>query len=985
MQSRIYEYLKKQKNPAQIIIFDSFASASVASGAALWAGFECFVLPDFVAQKGDDLRAFSSELFKISEVLSKYYASKNSKKIIFAPLSALAHPLPSKSHLTGKQIKVGQSINISEFRESLVRSGYTLVDMVQDKAEVSFRGEIIDIFDVASARPIRVLLDFDSVESIRFFDETSQKSINESLESFIITPFIASLSKDEFEKINNSLANINDALSFNSLWSLDDLVDFLSEFSCALAAEGIKSDDEELNSRISHFAVLPEAKIYKDLNAKLNSSFFAYHEGKKITLFSSNESRVKALGLNPSKNLEIINSNIYLNIASNDEIIVSLNEPVAQRKQKKSSIIVGELSVGDLVVHEDYGIGRFMGLEQARVLGVTTEFVVLTYLGGDRLLLPTSNLALIDRYIASSGSIATLDKLGKGSFAKIKEKVKEKLFAIANAIIEMAAKRELIEALRFEADSAYEEFRAGAGFAYTDDQQKAVEDIANNLSNGRVMDRLLSGDVGFGKTEVAMNAIFLCVRAGYSALFFVPTTLLCSQHFATLSARFAPFGIKVFRIDRFASASHKAEAKKALANGENVVVIGTHALLSLEAKNLGLIVIDEEHKFGVKQKEKLKQISANSHLLSMSATPIPRSLNMALSSVKSYSTLTTPPLDRLDVRTFVKRFEASAIKEAILRELRRGGQIFYVHNLIADLERIKRELLGIVPTLKILVLHGKIDAKTSEDEIMKFANGEYDLLLCTSIVESGIHLPNANTIFVDCANKFGIADLHQLRGRVGRGRIQGYCYFLLGSDAQLSPEASKRLLALEKNSFLGSGALLAYHDLEIRGGGNLLGEAQSGHIDAIGYSLYLKMLENEINRCLAIKNNESTKNELVNTDIKLSINAFINNELVSEDRLRLELYRRLSKAKSSDEVYEIGAEIEDRFGGLDVYTKQFLDLMVIKILASKAGIKAISNYEQNISLTMLDGQKELLKARSKDEDDIINAILMRLRGANGNK
>ena len=395
----------------------------------------------------------------------------------------------------------------------------------------------------------------------------------------------------------------------------------------------------------------------------------------------------------------------------------------------------------------------------------------------------------------------------------------------------------------------------------------------------------------------------------------------------------------------------------------------------MEASKLGLVIIDEEHKFGVKQKEKLKLLSENSHILAMSATPIPRSLNMALSEVKSYSTLTTPPLERLDVRTFVKVYDEGLVKEALMREIRRGGQIFYVHNLISDLERVKRELKAIIPTLKILVLHGKIDAKTTEDEMIKFAAGEYDLLLCTSIVESGIHLPNANTIIIDAANKFGMADLHQLRGRVGRGSRQGYCYFLVENDSNLSEDAKKRLVALESNSFLGSGAVLAYHDLEIRGGGNLLGEAQSGHIEAIGYSLYLRMLEDEINSLLG----KSGASEQKPLEMKLAVNAFLNAELIGEDRLRLELYRRLSKCETQAEVYEIGAEIEDRFGRLDTYTKQFLDLIIIKILASDLGYASVMNYEKTITLSRADGEKTRLESHSRDDDDVLDALLKFLR------
>ena len=538
----------------------------------------------------------------------------------------------------------------------------------------------------------------------------------------------------------------------------------------------------------------------------------------------------------------------------------------------------------------------------------------------------------------------------------------------------MAAKRALIKPKKIMIDlEAQANFVQRAGFSYTEDQVKACEDILEDFKSSRVMDRLLSGDVGFGKTEVAMNAIFPVLKSGFSVFFFVPTTLLSHQHYQSLKKRFEEFDLKVFKLDRFTNAKEKKYLLEELKNNTPCVVVGTHALLSVECENVALVIIDEEHKFGVKQKEKLKEFSQNSHLLSMSATPIPRSLNQALSSIKSYSILQTPPEDRLDVRSFVRESEDALLKEAILRELRRGGQIFYIHNHIASIKQCEKHLKSLFKDLRILILHSKIDAKTTEEEMLKFENKAYDLLLCTSIVESGIDLPNVNTIIIEKSERFGMADLHQLRGRVGRSNKQGYCYFLVEDKANLSEAALKRLVSLESNSFLGAGSLLAYHDLEIRGGGNLLGLDQSGHIEQIGYSLYLKMLEDELN---ALSKNESVcENKL---ELKLNINAFLNPELINEDSLRLELYRRLSKCEDSSRLYEIEAEIEDRFGKLDLYTKQFLALIRIKILAS-GKFKAISNYMQNIQLIKINDEKEVIKAKSKDEDDILEAILVYLR------
>ena len=977
MQAKVYEYLLT--HAPQILICEDDKEAALCADAASFAGFSAFKLPDFRAKKGDDLRSFNEELFEISSVLSKYYKF-DEKKIIISPFSTLLNPLPTQKNLESSTIKLKDNLNLSEFADLLIRFGYECVDIVESVGEFSIRGEVIDIYGVNMDDPVRILLFGDEVESIRNYNTATQISNKNELSEVEIVPFIANLSKDEFEKVSQKIEDMqSDALvsDLNSLgfWAIDSFSDYLKEFDSKL----VKKIDFEIydapEEKFKGIEILPEPKVYKDLEVTLNFDFFELNKSKSITVLSRNEGLFKGYELDGFANVKLEISPLVVNLTSSDKIVVSLNKFEKKRRVKRSSLVVDELKVNDYVVHEEYGIGRFLGLEKIKVLGATKEFVVIAYQNDDKLLLPVEHLNLIDRYIAQNGSMAVLDRLGKANFAKIKEKVRKKLFAIASKIVAMAAKRELIAGkILQKEDISYLNFVQDAGFSYTSDQQKAVNDIKDELKSGKVMDRLLSGDVGFGKTEVAMNAIFTCIKSGFSAFFFVPTTLLSSQHYKTLSQRFSKFGIKVFRLDRFSSAKEKSSLQKALKENEPIVCVGTHALLGIKAENLGLIVVDEEHKFGVKQKEQLKEISQHSHILSMSATPIPRSLNMALSKIKTYSILATPPSSRLDVRTSVREWDEKVVKEAIMRELRRGGQTFYIHNHIADIEQTANELRKILPKLRILILHSKINAKVAEDEMMKFERGEYDLLLCTSIVESGIHLPNANTIIVENANKFGMADLHQLRGRVGRSDKQAYCYFLVEDKDAISKDALKRLVALEGNSFLGAGSVLAYHDLEIRGGGNIIGEAQSGHIEAIGYSLYLKMLEDEINKLL---NQDSAKLDKI--DLKLSVSAFLNQEFIREDRLRLEIYRRLSKCKEVGEVYEIQSELEDRFGKIDTFTKQFLDLIIIKILALKAGIKTISNSEQNILITKNDDEKIRLKSRSKDDDDVLAEILVYLR------
>ncbi|EAH5954587.1 DEAD/DEAH box helicase [Campylobacter coli] len=975
MQANFFEYLQGS-NIAQLVLCEDDKESFLLSQVALFKGLKTFVLPDFRAEFGDDLRAFSKELFELCKVLNAYHKEKDTK-ILISPLSTILKKLPGQKHLKSYNLSKKNAFDLSEFKNELIKLGYEFVDMVQDKGEVSIRGEIIDIFCINEELPTRVLLFGDELESIRKFDPMNQKSFPKEYEELEICPFLTYFSEENYEDFKDKLENFNSDVLVNDInslgfWCIDDFCDYLELDFISIKKFNQEEWDKDL-SKINA-KIISQASVYKDLKSSYNKDFFSLHQNKKIIILAKNEALFKALELENTQNISFQKSDLILNLISNQELIISLNHKEKQKYKRKANLIIDELKIGDFIVHEDYGVGKFLGLEMISISGAKKEFVAIEYQNSDKLLLPVENLYMIDKYLGASGGIPLLDRLGKMTFIRLKERLKTKLLAIASEIVIMAAKRALIKPKEIKidyADQAY--FVSKAGFSYTQDQNKACEEILNDFENGKVMDRLLSGDVGFGKTEVAMNAIYPVVKSGFCAFFFAPTTLLSHQHYKSLKKRFESFDIEVFKLDRFTSTKEKKTLMLNLEQNKPCVVIGTHALLNVECENLALVIIDEEHKFGVKQKEKLKELTQNSHLLSMSATPIPRSLNQALSSIKSYSVLQTPPEDRLDVRTFVKENDDALLKEAITRELRRGGQIFYIHNHIASIEQCKKHLLDLFKNLRILILHSKIDAKIQEEEMLKFENKEYDLLLSTSIVESGIDLPNANTMIVERSDRFGMADLHQLRGRVGRSDRQGYCYFLVENKEELTQDALKRLISLESNSYLGAGSVLAYHDLEIRGGGNLLGIDQSGHIEQIGLSLYIKMLEDELN---ALTKKESFEEKKI--DLKLTINAFLNSELINEDRLRLELYRRLSKCKNIDEVYEIEGEIEDRFGKLDLYTKQFLMLIIIKILAL-GKFKTISNFEQNIQFVKINDEKEFIKARSKDDDDIIEAVLTHLR------
>lgn len=736
-------------------------------------------------------------------------------------------------------------------------------------------------------------------------------------------------------------------------------------------------NDPQISRAFFDLEIIPEENKYHPLVVTDAKSIIEVHKKKKITLIASNEAQIKQSALFDLKGIEIIYSPIIVNVIGEEELILSLNKPEKKRRRRKTSILLDDLKPGDYVVHEDYGVGIFEKIEQMEILGGVKDFIVIRYIGDDKVLLPVENLDYIDRYIAGGGSVPVLDRLGKGSFAKLKESVRSKLFEIASSIVNTAAARALIKAPKIEVSKkVMTEFQSSAGFEYTDDQKLSIDEILGEMAGGHIMDRLLSGDVGFGKTEVAMNAIYATCKAGFQSALIVPTTLLSSQHYKSLEKRFDSLGIRVAKLDRFVSAKEKKNIEIALKEGIVDVVVGTHAIFGVSFAKLGLVIVDEEHKFGVKQKEKIKELYNNIHMLSMSATPIPRSLNQALSSIKTMSTLQTPPMERQGVRTFVKSYDEKLVKEVILRELRRGGQVFYVHNSIDHMPIKYGELKAILPDLRMVMLHSQVSAADTEKELLKFENREYDLMIATSIIESGIHMPSVNTMIIDGADRFGIADLHQLRGRVGRGNIEGFAYFIVEDKDAITDEAKKRLIALESNSFLGSGSVLAYHDLEIRGGGNLIGDAQSGHIKNIGYSLYLRMLEDAIKE---LSNKVEEKKAKV--DIKLAISAYISDMVVSEDRLRLDLYRRLSQAEDVTEIYEIEEETVDRFGTLDEVTKQFFELMVIKLLSLGKKIKTVTSYAQNITFIYQNDSKETITADSKDDDDIIKATLHYLRNS----
>ncbi|GAA7560347.1 transcription-repair coupling factor [Helicobacter pylori] len=992
IQSSLYKALNKGFD-YQILACKDFKESKLAKEVIsyLKPNIKAVLFPEFRAKKNDDLRSFFEEFLQLLGALREFYQALENKQetIIIAPISTLLHPLPKKELLESFKITLLEKYNLKDLKDKLFYYGYEILDLVEVEGEASFRGDIVDIY-IPNSKAYRLSFFDAECESIKEFDPTTQMSFKEDLLEIEIPPTLFSLDEPSYKdlktKVEQSPLNSfsKDLTSFG-LWFLGEKAqDLLSVYKSIISPRALEEIQElaslnELDDeRFKFLKVLENAQGYEDLeiHAHALEGFIALHSNHKITLLASNKTILdNAISALDAGNMECVIAPFVLNFKTPNGIFISLNSFERKKKRQKSKLALNELNAGEWVVHDDYGVGVFSQLIQHSVLGSKRDFLEIAYLGEDKLLLPVENLHLIARYVAQSDSVPVKDRLGKGSFLKLKAKVRAKLLEIAGKIIELAAERNLILGKKMDTHLAeLEVFKSHAGFEYTSDQEKAIAEISRDLSSHRVMDRLLSGDVGFGKTEVAMHAIFCAFLNGFQSALVVPTTLLAHQHFETLRARFENFGVKVARLDRYIKTSEKSKLLKAVELGQVDALIGTHAILGAKFKNLGLMVVDEEHKFGVKQKEALKELSKSVHFLSMSATPIPRTLNMALSQIKGISSLKTPPTDRKPSRTFLKEKNDELLKEIIYRELRRNGQIFYIHNHIASISKVKTKLEELIPKLKIAILHSQINANESEEVMLEFAKGNYQVLLCTSIVESGIHLPNANTIIIDNAQNFGLADLHQLRGRVGRGKKEGFCYFLIEDQKNLNEQALKRLLALEKNSYLGSGESIAYHDLEIRGGGNLLGQDQSGHIKNIGYALYTRMLEDAIYELSGGK-----KRLEKSVEIQLGVSAFLNPELIASDSLRLDLYRRLSLCEDVDEVGQIHEEIEDRFGKIDDLSAQFLQIITLKILANQLGIIKLSNFNQNITLTYSDENKESLKAPSKDDNDILETLLKHLR------
>ena len=616
-----------------------------------------------------------------------------------------------------------------------------------------------------------------------------------------------------------------------------------------------------------------------------------------------------------------------------------------------------DLTPGDYVVHNMHGIGKYIGLKTIETEGIHRDYIEIAYAGTDKLFLPANNLDQLQKYIGNEGDVPRINKMGGRDWSKVVTKAKKSIDDLADKLVEIYAQREITEGFAFLPDQPWQqEFEDAFPYEETEDQLQATAEIKESMERPVPMDRLLAGDVGFGKTEVAMRAIFKAVMSGKQVAVLVPTTVLAQQHFQTFLNRFAPFGVKVDVLNRFRTTSEKKQILKGVEDGSIDVLIGTHSLLNKKVvfKDLGMLVVDEEQRFGVAQKEKWKEWASNIDVLTLSATPIPRTLHMSLVGVREMSVINTPPEERLPVQTYVVEYDMNLIADAIKRELARGGQVYFVYNRVASINHMGELLESALPGLRYAIAHGQMTGRQIEEIMTDFYEGHYDVLLSTSIIETGLDIPNANTIIIYDADRLGLSQLYQMRGRVGRSRRRAYAYFMYRPDKILSEAAEKRLKAIEEFTELGAGFKLAMRDLEIRGAGNLLGSQQHGNIASVGFGMYVSMLEEAIAKT---QNKEVERDVSIDPAIDLEVDAFIDDAYIKDSARKISVYQRLLHIKSKEQLDDMTDELIDRFGTPTDPVDRLLRIAQIKEQARLLGIKSIVRRDKQLTIHWYDDSK----------------------------
>lgn len=926
----------------------------------------------------------------------------NRPVVVIATVEEASQYVVSPQYVISQSIhlEVSQSVERNELLEALVKIGYERVDQVEQRGHFSVRGDIFDIFPVNSDDPIRIEFFGDEIDTMRHFSVDTQRSI-EIIDAYTVTPFF--LTNDEADSTLLSYAKEGIIIYDEPVRIQESLKKFLKEDASHRKqhcewSELQRSVDAEIQVAFTFMQQrsIGLAGFYPiGIQGKTMTSFerqipLLMDEikqwqklGNQVVLVINNLQRregiEKALhgdaipyklceswDFEPNMvhvmqglltdGFELPHSRLVVVVEGN---IYGQQKRKLRNKPKKGQEInyFTDLSVGDYVVHSMHGIGKYVGLKTIETEGIHRDYIEIAYAGTDRLYLPASNLDQLQKYIGNEGDVPRIHKMGGSDWRKAVTKAQKSIDDLADKLVELYAKREITEGFAFLPDQPWQqEFEDAFPYEETDDQLQATREIKESMERPTPMDRLLAGDVGFGKTEVAMRAIFKAVVSGKQVAVLVPTTVLAQQHYQTFLSRFNPFGIKVDVLNRFRSTAEKKEVLKGVENGSVDILIGTHSLLNkkVKFKDLGFLVVDEEQRFGVAQKEKWKEWANNIDVLTLSATPIPRTLHMSLVGVREMSVISTPPEDRLPVQTYVVEYDMNLIADAIKRELARGGQVYFVYNRVASIKHMGELLEQALPDLRYAIAHGQMTGRQIEEIMTDFYEGHYDVLLSTSIIETGLDIPNANTIIIYDADRLGLSQLYQMRGRVGRSRRRAYAYFMYRPDKMLSEAAEKRLKAIEEFTELGAGFKLAMRDLEIRGAGNLLGSQQHGNIASVGFGMYVSMLEEAIAKA---QNKEVVKEVIPDPAIDLEIDAFIDDAYIKDSARKISVYQRMLQIKNKAQLDDMTDELIDRFGTPTDPVDRLLRVAQIKEQARLLGIKSIVRRDSQLIIHWHDDSK----------------------------
>jgi transcription-repair coupling factor (superfamily II helicase) len=925
-----------------------------------------------------------SRLYKYTN--EETFDSHSSNPVIVTTLPALLHSVPSPNTLEGdKQVlHTGKRIDLIGLRKWLLTSGYHSTSSVQLPGEFAVRGGILDIYPPDEALPVRIELFDDEIESLRSFDVVSQRSIEkmQQLQLLAVQGSVAQdgslldyLPSDVMIVVHEQPGIVTAGDLFlhrvpfperyatpATIWSRIAESDVV--YSSQLAETGFVGDLIRLPIGSVERIGGDLEKLAEDIDLHCGQRDIvvaAMNEGERSRLGellgrarATGEDRLNIVVSQLQNGFELLPDGVFV-LTAGQLLRRSHVRRATKRTKSKPIDSFLDLRPGDLVVHLSHGIGVYRGTEYLEKHGQKFEHLVIEFDAGTRLYVPSSKIELVQRYVGGTKSRPKLAKIGGQTWAKQRKAAEHAVQDMAVELLELQARRRSQPGIAFGDDSIWQsQFDASFSYVETPDQLTAISAVKNDMHSTRPMDRLICGDVGFGKTEVAMRAAFKAIDSGYQVAVLVPTTVLAEQHYKTFRERMVEFPFDIEKLSRFASSAQQRETVKGIASGRVDIVIGTHRIASKDLKfyNLGLLIIDEEQRFGVEIKERLKHMRANVDVLTLSATPIPRTLHMSLVGVRDISNLETPPEDRLSVETRTIRFDENIIRNAILRELNRGGQIYFVHNRVQDIDEVARKIRQIAPEASLVIGHGQMAEGQLEQVMVDFIDHRFDILLATTIIESGLDIPNANTIFIDEANRYGLAELHQLRGRVGRYKHQAYCYLLVDRHKHLSPDASRRLHAIEEYSQIGAGFGIAMRDLEIRGAGNLLGTQQSGHIAAIGYELYCQMLGNAVRELT-----HQPPQISIDVEVDLPVKAFLPVEYVPELRHRIDIYRRLSRLSDVRELDDVREELNDRFGKIPKPVEILLHVAELKLDASIWFVRALQTEDNYLVLTYSNRQR----------------------------